>query len=166
MAVVEFPYLIQCGVRGSLGPPCSAVGFVDRFLLGENHLYKDPVYKRTKECSINSPDDGPLPSNAPDWCSAPFDPEGMPFSKPLYTASYMLLTGGVSGFVLLLLYYIVDVVSIKKPFVLFQWMGMNALVVYILAACGLFPALIQRFYWRLPENNLVDMTEYVLQIVG
>jgi hypothetical protein len=39
---------VQCGVRGSLGPPCNAVGFVDRVLLDENHLYKNPVYKRTK----------------------------------------------------------------------------------------------------------------------
>ncbi|GJN35994.1 hypothetical protein PR202_gb24816 [Eleusine coracana subsp. coracana] len=219
------------------------------------------------ECSINSPDYGPLPPNAPDWCLAPFDPEGllstlmaavscfvglhfghvlvhckvyhfrnnmllcltfeywskwrrrnnemyiltllllqnhsprmllwllsstvltvsgfllqllgMPFSKPLYTVSYMLLTGGVSGFLLLLLYYIVsslcfgfhisacivDISQIKKPFVLFQWMGMNALIVYVLAACELFPALVQGFYWRSPENNLVDMTEYLLQTV-
>ncbi|XP_066366466.1 uncharacterized protein [Miscanthus floridulus] len=209
--------MIQCGVRGSLGPPCNAVGLVDRVLLGENHLYKNPVYKRTKECSINSPDYGPLPPNAPDWCLAPFDPEGllstlmaavtcfvglffghvlihcknhskrmliwllasvvlmisaflvlllgMPFSKPLYTVSYMLLTGGVSGFLLLLLYYIVDVIHIKKPFVLFQWMGMNALIVYVLAACELFPTLIQGFYWRSPENNLVDVTESLLQAV-
>ncbi|CAD6272800.1 unnamed protein product [Miscanthus lutarioriparius] len=209
--------MIQCGVRGSLGPPCNAVGLVDRVLLGENHLYKNPVYKRTKECSINSPDYGPLPPNAPDWCLAPFDPEGllstlmaavtcfvglffghvlihcknhsqrvlicllasvvliisaflvlllgMPFSKPLYTVSYMLLTGGVSGFLLLLLYYIVDVIHIKKPFVLFHWMGMNALIVYVLAACELFPTLIQGFYWRSPENNLVDVTESLLQAI-
>lgn len=209
--------MIQCGVRGSLGPPCNAVGLVDRVLLGENHLYKNPVYKRTKECSINSPDYGPLPPNAPDWCLAPFDPEGllstlmavvtcfvglffghvlihcknhsqrmliwllasvvltisaylvlllgMPFSKPLYTVNYMLLTGGVSGFLLLLLYYIVDVIHIKKPFVLFQWMGMNALIVYVLAACELFPTLIQGFYWRSPENNLVDVTESLLQAI-
>ena len=32
----------------------------------------------------------------------------MPFSKPLYTVSYMLLSAGVSGFLLLLLYYIVS----------------------------------------------------------
>ncbi|KAK3140675.1 hypothetical protein QOZ80_5AG0404210 [Eleusine coracana subsp. coracana] len=209
--------MIQCGVTGSLGPPCNAVGFVDRVLFGENHLYKNPVYKRTKECSINSPDYGPLPPNAPDWCLAPFDPEGllstlmaavscfvglhfghvlvhcknhsprmllwllastvltvsgfllqllgMPFSKPLYTVSYMLLTGGASGFLLLLLYYIVGISQIKKPFILFQWMGMNALIVYVLAACELFPALVQGFYWRSPENNLVDMTEYLLQTV-
>ncbi|KAL6897762.1 hypothetical protein ACP4OV_006721 [Aristida adscensionis] len=190
--------MIQCGVRGSLGPPCNAIGFVDRVLLGENHLYKNPVYKRTKECSINSPDYGPLPPNAPNWCLAPFDPEGllstlmnhsqrmllwllastvltvsgflvqllgMPFSKPLYTVSYMLLTGGVSGFLLLLLYYIVDVVHIEKPFVLFKWTGMNALIVYVLAACELFPTLIQGFYWRSPDNNLVDVTESLLQTI-
>lgn len=51
----------------------------------------------------------------------------------------------------------VDVIHIKKPFILFQWMGMNALIVYILAACELFPTLIQGFYWRSPENNLVNV---------
>jgi len=34
-------------------------------------------------------------------------------------------------------------------------MGMNALVVYALAACDIFPAVIQGFYWHSPENNLV-----------
>ena len=52
----------------------------------------------------------------------------------------------------------VDVIHIKKPFVLFQWMGMNALIVYVLAACELFPTLIQGFYWRSPENNLVNVS--------
>lgn len=35
-------------------------------------------------------------------------------------------------------------------------MGMNALIVYALAACELFPAAIQGFYWQSPENNLVN----------
>jgi hypothetical protein len=51
----------------------------------------------------------------------------------------------------------VDVIHIKKPFILFQWMGMNALIVYVLAACELFPTLIQGFYWRSTENNLVNV---------
>jgi len=56
------------------------------------------------------------------------------------------------------LYFVqVDVIHIKKPFILFQWMGMNALIVYVLAACELFPTLIQGFYWRSPENNLVNV---------
>lgn len=49
----------------------------------------------------------------------------------------------------------VDVVRIQKPTMLFQWMGMNALIVYALAACDIFPAALQGVYWRVPENNLV-----------
>jgi hypothetical protein len=43
---------------------------------------------------------------------------GMPFSKPLYTVSYMLLTGGVSGFLLLLLYYIVSFLCFRSYIIL------------------------------------------------
>ncbi|XP_010931719.1 uncharacterized protein [Elaeis guineensis] len=208
---------VHCGVRGSLGPPCNAVGLIDRLLLGEKHLYQNPVYKRTKECSVNSPDYGPLPPNSPGWCLAPFDPEGllsslmaavtcfaglhfghiivhfkghaqrmlfwsmtslvlllcgfmvelvgMPFSKPLYTLSYMFLTTGVSGFLLTLIYYMIDVKQFRRPFLLLQWMGMNALIVYVMAASELFPAAIQGFYWRSPENNLVDLTESLFQTI-
>ncbi|XP_057995192.1 uncharacterized protein LOC131168882 isoform X2 [Hevea brasiliensis] len=69
--------IVICGLRGSLEPPCNAVGLVDRFFLGEHHLYQRPVYRRTKQCSVNSPDYGPLPPNSPAWCLAPFDPEGI-----------------------------------------------------------------------------------------
>jgi len=68
---------VKCGLRGSLGPACNAVRMIDYSVLGVKHLYQHPVYKRTKECSVNSPDYGPLPSNAPVWCQAPFDPEGL-----------------------------------------------------------------------------------------
>ncbi|XP_009622588.1 uncharacterized protein [Nicotiana tomentosiformis] len=208
---------VNCGVRGSLDPPCNVVGLIDRLLLGEKHLYQRPVYRRTKECSVNSPDYGPLPSNAPGWCLAPFDPEGIlsslmaaitclvglhfghilvhvkghmqrlifwlvfsviltivgyvlelagvPLSKPLYTLSYMFITAGVSGLLLVVLYYIVDVKCFRKPLILFQWTGMNALILYALAACDLFPAALQGFYWYSPENNLVDITERFLQAV-
>ncbi|XP_052191427.1 uncharacterized protein LOC127800700 [Diospyros lotus] len=206
---------VHCEMRGSLLPPCNAVGLVDRFVLGVQHLYQRPVYRRMKECSVNSPDYGPLPQNAPEWCLAPFDPEGIlsslmaaitcvlglhyghmvvhckdhmesvflwsmssfpllisgfvlkvlgiPFSKPLYTLSYMCVTAGASGFVLTVVFYIVDVKHVKKPTIVLQWMGMNALIIYALAACELFPAALQGFYWRSPENNLVDGTESLLQ---
>ncbi|RYR39839.1 hypothetical protein Ahy_A09g045472 isoform C [Arachis hypogaea] len=68
---------VHCEVRGSLGPPCNAVGYIDRLILGEHHMYQRPVYQRTKACSVNSPDYGPLPPNSPGWCLAPFDPEGI-----------------------------------------------------------------------------------------
>lgn len=41
------------------------------------------------------------------------------------------------------------------PLVLLQWIGMNALIVYALAACELFPVAVQGFYWKSPRNNLV-----------
>ncbi|MFS7931043.1 putative heparan-alpha-glucosaminide N-acetyltransferase [Helianthus anomalus] len=204
-----------CGVRGSLEPPCNAVGLIDRFILGESHLYQRPVYKRTEECSINSPDYGPLPPNAPSWCLAPFDPEGLlsslmaaitclmglqyghimvhykghmqrmiiwlvcsssllvlgyvftvigvPLSKPLYTLSYMCITTGASGILLIAMYYTADVINIRKPMILFQWMGLNALIVYALAACDIFPAALQGVYWRSPENNLITATELLFE---
>ncbi|XP_021722247.1 heparan-alpha-glucosaminide N-acetyltransferase-like isoform X2 [Chenopodium quinoa] len=201
---------VQCEVRGSLDPPCNSVGFIDRLLLGENHLYQRPVYQRAKECSVNSPDYGPLPANSPGWCLAPFDPEGilsslmaavtcfvglhfgqiiahfkdhwqriflwsvsafsllilgyvllilgMPLSKPLYTVSYMCITAGASGVIFTIIFYLVDVKHIKKPVLLLQWMGMNALLIYALAACEIFSIALQGFYWGSPENNLVDGT--------
>ncbi|KAF5741548.1 heparan-alpha-glucosaminide N-acetyltransferase-like [Tripterygium wilfordii] len=167
------------------------------------------------ECSVNTPDYGPLPPNSPAWCLAPFDPEGIlssmmaaitcfvglhfghillhfkdnmhrvflwsfssfpllisgyalkllgiPFCKPLYTLSYMCVTAGVSGLCLTAVFYIVDVKNLRKPTILLQWMGMNALIIYALAACDIFPAAVQGVYWRSPENNLMDGTESLLQ---
>ncbi|KAL0336580.1 UNVERIFIED_CONTAM: hypothetical protein Sradi_4869900, partial [Sesamum radiatum] len=68
---------VKCGVHGDTGPACNAAGMIDRMILGVQHLYRRPIYARTKQCSINSPDYGPLPPNAPSWCQAPFDPEGI-----------------------------------------------------------------------------------------
>ncbi|KEH43211.1 heparan-alpha-glucosaminide N-acetyltransferase-like protein [Medicago truncatula] len=215
LLIVPAGTLVHCDMRGSLDPPCNAVGFIDRLILGEDHMYQRPVYRRTKECSVNSPDYGPLPPDSPGWCLAPFDPEGIlsslmaaitcfvglqfghilvifqahkqrvllwsvfsfsllvvgyvleilgiPLSKALYTLSFMFITAGASGLVLTAIYYIVDIKQLRKPTVLLQWMGMNALIVYALAACDIFPAVIQGFYWRSPENNLVDASEALIQ---
>ncbi|XP_059656516.1 uncharacterized protein LOC132303316 [Cornus florida] len=70
-------FSVKCDVRGDTGPACNAVGMIDRKILGIQHLYNRPIYLRTKQCSINSPDYGALPPNAPSWCQAPFDPEGL-----------------------------------------------------------------------------------------
>ncbi|KAJ8899063.1 hypothetical protein K2173_010216 [Erythroxylum novogranatense] len=207
--------IVACGVRGSLEPPCNAVGLIDRLFLGEHHLYQHPVYKRTKQCSVNSPDYGPLPADAPRWCLAPFDPEGIlsslmaavtcffglhfghilihykdhmqrlllwslssfplliigymmellgiPLCKPLYTLSYMCITAGASGMLLTIIFYVVDVKNFRRLTVLFQWMGMNALIIFALAASELCPIVLQGFYWRSPKNNLVDGTKSLLQ---
>ncbi|CAL9753418.1 unnamed protein product [Musa acuminata subsp. burmannicoides] len=70
-------FSVKCGVRGDTGPACNAVGMIDRQVLGIQHLYRRPAYERTKQCSVNSPASGPLASDAPPWCQAPFDPEGL-----------------------------------------------------------------------------------------
>ncbi|KAK7831901.1 hypothetical protein CFP56_027019 [Quercus suber] len=176
---IDLVLQVHCEVRGSLEPPCSAVGLIDQVILGEHHLYQHPAYRRIKECSINSPNYGPLPQNAPGWCLAPNDPEGIlsslmaaitcldqmlrvllwsmlsfplliagyvlellgvPFCKPLYTLSYMCITAGASGLFLTIIFYIVDIKHFRKPTMLLEWMGMNALIVFALAACDLFPA--------------------------
>ncbi|XP_051198105.1 uncharacterized protein [Lolium perenne] len=70
-------FVVQCGVRSSTGPGCNAVGMIDRSVLGIQHLYTRPFYLKMARCSIDSPRNGPLPSDAPPWCQAPFDPEGL-----------------------------------------------------------------------------------------
>ena len=35
-------------MRGSLGPACNAVGYVDRQVWGINHIYTGPVWIRLK----------------------------------------------------------------------------------------------------------------------
>ncbi|KAK1294795.1 hypothetical protein QJS10_CPA16g00734 [Acorus calamus] len=202
-------YSVKCGVRGDTGPGCNAVGMIDHKLLGIQHLYRRPIYARTKECSINSPDHGPLPADAPSWCQAPFDPEGilssvmaivtcliglhfghvivhfmdhkdrilqwmipstffvvvgflldisgMHVNKVLYTFSYTCVTAGVAGLLFAGTYILVDIYGFRRPTMIFEWMGMHALIIYILAACNIFPILIQGFYWKQPQNNVLSL---------
>lgn len=163
---------------------------------------------------MNSPAAGPLPIGAPDWCRAPFDPEGilsslsavgscflgsqcghilvhhedhsprvqdwiimslpllfagillhflgMPFNKALYSFSYMCFTGGAAGLVFAALYLLVDVRKLRSSTLWLEWLGQNAMLVFALvAASDIFPSALQGFYWRRPENNLVDLTEAI-----
>eukprot|EP00249_Psilotum_nudum_P013542 c24388_g1_i1 orf=366-1508(+) len=208
-------FTVTCNVRGDLGPACNAAGFIDRSIMGINHLYKRPVYQRTKECSVKSPDYGPPPPYSPVWCLAPFDPEGilssamavvtciigshyghalvnfkghkrrllewiissfvllligiavyllgMPFNKPLYTFSYTCLTAGAAGLVFSAFYIVVDVYEWSWPLLLLEWMGMNAMLIYALAACDIFSIAVKGLYWRSPDINLVSFTERIFQ---
>ncbi|KAM7254836.1 hypothetical protein ACFE04_020077 [Oxalis oulophora] len=61
-------YTVRCGTRGELGPACNAGGYIDRAILGINHLYSDPAWRGLKACT-----DGYSPS----WCHARFEPEGL-----------------------------------------------------------------------------------------
>ena len=58
----------------------------------------------------------------------------------------------------------VDIKHFRKPPMLLEWMGMNTLTLYALAACEIFPAAMQGFCWRSPKNNLVISVSPVLGI--
>ncbi|KAF6170797.1 hypothetical protein GIB67_015749 [Kingdonia uniflora] len=202
-------FSVKCGVRGDTGPACNAVGMVDRAVFGLKHLYKRPIYGRTKQCSTKSPDYGPLPPNAPSWCQSPFDPEGllssmmaivtcliglhyghiivhfkdhkdrilrwmipaaglvligfvfdfsgMHVNKPLYTLSYMCITAGAAGILFTGIYVLVDMFGYRRPTFILEWMGMHALMIYVLIACNLLPIILQGIYWKKPEHNILRL---------
>ncbi|VAH47534.1 unnamed protein product [Triticum turgidum subsp. durum] len=176
-------------------------------ILGMQHLYGRPVYARSQQCSIDSPQNGPLPPDAPSWCQAPFDPEGllssvmaivtcliglqyghiivhfqkhkerimhwlvpsfgmlvlalamdffgMRMNKPLYTVSYTLCTAGAAGLLFAGIYTLVDLYGYRRPTVAMEWMGMHALMIFVLIACNILPIFIHGFYWGEPNNNLL-----------
>ncbi|CAK9323151.1 unnamed protein product [Citrullus colocynthis] len=201
-------YTVVCGVRGHLGPACNAVGYVDRQVWGINHLYSYPVWTRHKDCTFSSPNEGPLRDDAPSWCLAPFEPEGLlssvsailsgtigihyghvlihfkahsqrlkqwvamgfgcfiigiilhftnaiPINKQLYSLSYVCFTAGAAGIVFSGFYILIDIWGFRKPFLFLEWIGMNAMLVFVMAAQGIFAAFINGWYYKDPENSLV-----------
>jgi heparan-alpha-glucosaminide N-acetyltransferase len=50
--MIHFLSKVKCGVRGTTGSACNAVGMIDRTVLGIQHLYRKPIYARTKVTSI------------------------------------------------------------------------------------------------------------------
>ncbi|KAL5712685.1 heparan-alpha-glucosaminide N-acetyltransferase [Ranunculus cassubicifolius] len=202
-------YTVKCGMRGHLGPACNAVGFVDRQVWGINHLYTDPVWKRLKACTFSAPASGPLREDAPSWCLAPFEPEGLlssisaiisctigvhyghvlihfkghaerlkhwvsmgvvllviaiilhftdaiPINKQLYSFSYVCFTAGAAGIVFSAFYILVDIFEYRTPFLFLEWIGMNAMLVFVMAAQGIFAGFINGWYYEDPKKNLVN----------
>ncbi|XP_010546726.1 PREDICTED: heparan-alpha-glucosaminide N-acetyltransferase isoform X2 [Tarenaya hassleriana] len=202
---------VLCGVRGKLDPPCNAVGYIDRQLLGLNHMYQHPAWKRSKACTYDSPYEGPLRKDAPSWCHAPFEPEGvlssicavlstiigvhfghvilhfkghsarlkhwistgiallvlgltlhfthlMPLNKQLYSFSYTCVTSGAAALVFSSFYALVDIWGWKYVFLPLKWIGMNAMLVYVMGAEGIFAGFINGWYFRNPSNTLTNWT--------
>ncbi|GAB2218701.1 hypothetical protein Drorol1_Dr00001928 [Drosera rotundifolia] len=201
-------FAVTCGVRGKLDPPCNAVGYIDRQVLGLHHMYQHPAWRRSKACTANSPYEGPLRPDAPSWCHAPFEPEGilssisailstifgvhyghvlvhmknhadrlkhwiltglallvigiilhfthaMPLNKQLYTFSYVCMTSGAAALVFSFSYVMVDMIGFKYLFLPFKWIGMNAMLVYVMAAEGIFAGFINGWYYGDSRNTLV-----------
>ncbi|KAE8679387.1 putative Major facilitator superfamily protein [Hibiscus syriacus] len=201
-------YTVKCGMRGHLGPACNAVGYVDREVWGINHLYAYPVWQRLKACTHSSPSAGPFREDAPSWCRAPFEPEGLlssisailsgtigihyghilihfkghserlkqwvpmalgllivaiilhftdaiPINKQLYSFSYVCFTAGAAGIVFSAFYILIDVWGLRTPFLFLEWIGMNAMLIYVLGAQGILPAFVNGWYYESTNNTLV-----------
>lgn len=50
----------------------------------------------------------------------------------------------------------VDVRGWRRFTMVLEWMGKNALLIYILVACNILPLILQGFYWKEPHNNIVS----------
>lgn len=81
---------------------------------------------------------------------------GMHMNKALYTPSYTCITAGTAGVMFTGVYVLVDIYGYRKPTLVMEWLGMHALMVYILLGCNIFPLFAQGFYLREPENNIVS----------
>ncbi|RDY05132.1 Heparan-alpha-glucosaminide N-acetyltransferase, partial [Mucuna pruriens] len=201
-------FTVNCGVRGKLDPPCNAVGYIDREVLGINHMYKHPAWRRSEACTEKSPYEGPFKTSAPSWCYAPFEPEGIlssisailstiiglhfghvlihlqdhpsrlkhwlllglalltsglilhfthaiPLNKQLYTLSYVCVTSGAAALLFSAFYTVVDIWGLTLLFLPLKWIGMNAMLVYVMAAEGIFAGFINGWYYDDPHNTLI-----------
>lgn len=53
----------------------------------------------------------------------------------------------------------VDVVSLRYAFAPLRWVGMNAMLVYVMAAEGVFEGFLNGWYYESTNNTLVNGTE-------
>ncbi|XP_042428405.1 heparan-alpha-glucosaminide N-acetyltransferase-like [Zingiber officinale] len=79
----------------------------------------------------------------------------IPLNKQLYSFSYVCVTAGAAGLVLSAFYAMIDVWGLRAPFLWLEWIGMNAMLVFVMAAQGIFPAFVNGWYYETPNNSLV-----------
>ncbi|KAI3941369.1 hypothetical protein MKW98_021642, partial [Papaver atlanticum] len=79
---------------------------------------------------------------------------GIPLNKQLYSFSYVCLTAGAAALVFSALYVLVDIFGLGYLFLPLQWIGMNAMLVFVQAAEGIFAGFINGWYYEDPHNTL------------
>ncbi|KAM7481570.1 hypothetical protein LguiB_006153 [Lonicera macranthoides] len=160
-------FTVACNVRGKLDPPCNAVGYVDREIMGINHMYEHPAWKRSKKFNFtceflrNIDFDADHSSRLRHWVLT-----GLPLfvfgitlhltngENRLYTLSYVCVTSGAAALVFSAFYILVDIWKLKYLFLPFEWIGMNVMLVYVMAAEGSFAGFINGWYYDNPHNTL------------
>lgn len=80
---------------------------------------------------------------------------GIPLNKSLYTVSYSLLTSASAGVTFCALYLLVDVCGYRRIAYPLEWMGIHSLTIFVLISSNIAVVVLQGFYWKTPENNLI-----------
>jgi predicted acyltransferase len=84
----------------------------------------------------------------------------LPFNKPVWTASYVLFTGGAGALTLALLYLVADVAGLRPlvfPLVVF---GANALLAYV-APIIVKIYILQGWKWKMPDGSLLPLQQAI-----
>ncbi|WVY94385.1 hypothetical protein V8G54_033473 [Vigna mungo] len=161
---------VTCGVRGKLDPPCNVVGYIDREVLGINHMYKRPAWRRSELNICYS-----LHNYWIAFWTCTRTLTAIPLNKQLYTLSYVCVTSGAAALVFSAFYIVfrcasvinvphfssetdlelqVDIWGLTLLFLPLKWIGMNAMLVYVMAAEGIFAGFINGWYYDDPHNTL------------
>ncbi|KAG2685461.1 hypothetical protein I3760_10G126800 [Carya illinoinensis] len=82
--------------------------------------------------------------------------DAIPMNKQLYSFSYVCFTGGAAGIVFSAFYILIDVWGPRTPFLFFEWIGMYAMLVFVMAAQGIFAAFVNGWYYETPDKTLVN----------
>ncbi|KAG8376613.1 hypothetical protein BUALT_Bualt09G0081700 [Buddleja alternifolia] len=82
--------------------------------------------------------------------------DAIPINKQLYSFSYVCFTAGAAGIVFSGFYLLIDVWGKRMPFLFLEWIGMNAMLVFVMAAQGIFEAFVNGWYFKDSDNNLVN----------
>ncbi|KAI3922998.1 hypothetical protein MKW98_013532 [Papaver atlanticum] len=81
--------------------------------------------------------------------------DAIPLNKQLYSFSYVCFTAGVAGIVFSCFYILIDVWGFRTPFLFLEWIGMNAMLVFVLGAQGILAAFVNGWYYGTPAKSLV-----------
>ncbi|XP_038698069.1 heparan-alpha-glucosaminide N-acetyltransferase-like [Tripterygium wilfordii] len=82
--------------------------------------------------------------------------DAIPINKQLYSFSYVCFTAGAAGIVFSGFYVLIDVWGFRTPFLFLEWIGMNAMLIFVMAAQGIFAAFVNGWYYESPDKTLVN----------
>ncbi|KAK4378907.1 hypothetical protein RND71_000769 [Anisodus tanguticus] len=128
--------MVTCNVRGNVDPPCNAVGYIDREACTKNSPYEGPFRDDAPSCSISAIHSavvgvhfGHVLIHMKDHSSRLLHWVGMGIAVLVLGIILHFTDGKIRS---------VDNLNLKYLFLPLEWIGMNAMVVYIVAAGGIF----------------------------